>query len=252
MADTTPTTITLHSAQARYYRYQTPYLPRLFSRLAQRLDLTAESTLLDLCCGSGEVATGCIRHCGHIYAVDGSAEMLAQAPRAERIDYIQADVNDEAYKAPELVDHIIIGRAIHWVEADSLARLARANLKEDGRIIICSTCWGTEAAWFADYQRLTTPYKGGLGQRQIDTTGAGTLASIGFSAEDQLRVGRRLLVDIDYLIGHAMATTYGDRQIALANDFDNFSQRMRTTLSPHLVDGRLAMDVTSWAIVYCR
>ena len=176
MATINPNSIALHSAQSKYYKYREPYLPAFFDYLSSKLQLYQGSRLLDLCCGSGELAVGLIDRVSKIYAVDGSSEMLALAPRHTRIFYSQCDINSEAFKSPELIDHILIGRAIHWISPKSLETLVRSNLRSGGKIAICSTQWSTKDAWYEAYASIVGEYRNCENYRRLDFRGSGDLA----------------------------------------------------------------------------
>ena len=64
--------------------------------------------------------------------MDFSEQMIDRAPRHERIDYVMHDINSPSPPPPivsaTIFDHFIIGRAIHWIDRDSLGRLVQSNL----------------------------------------------------------------------------------------------------------------------------
>lgn len=250
MAAINPDSIALHSAQSKYYKYREPYLPALFDNLSSKLQLDRESRLLDLCCGNGELAAGFADRVDKIYAVDGSAEMLSFAPRHSRIMYSRCDINSEIFKTPELVDHFLIGRAIHWISAESLGNLVEHNLKSDGKIVICSTQWSTHDAWYEAYASLIGEYRNYENYRKHDFRGTGTLSEIGFKAVDRISLTTNFSFDLRYLIGHTLSSTYGDRLDKLSANIDRFESNIFKELSPHLREGKLNGELTSWAIIY--
>ncbi|MCE9506976.1 MAG: class I SAM-dependent methyltransferase [Alphaproteobacteria bacterium] len=244
-----PESIKLHSAQAKYYKYREPYLQDLFVRLSNKLQLNPESRLLDICCGSGELAKGFSDYVGKIYAVDGSAEMLSFAPPLKNTVYSQHDVNLAVFKAPEPVDHFVIGRAIHWIGPDSLVNLIKANLKTGGRIVICSTQWSAD--WGSIYSSLLREYKD-QPVRRYDFTGAETLRGAGFEAVDRFSVRRKGKFDLQYLIDHTLSTSYGDSLKRLSLDIDRFRTALLNNLSPYFKDGKLEADFASWSRIYAK
>jgi SAM-dependent methyltransferase len=244
-----PESIISHSAQAKYYKYREPYLQDLFVQLSNKLQLNSESRLLDICCGSGELAKGFSDYVGKIYAIDGSAEMLAFAPPLKNTIYSQHDVNLTAFKAPEPVDHFVIGRAIHWIAADSLINMIKVNLKMGGRIVICSTQWAAD--WGSIYLSVLQEYKD-QSARRFDFTGTETLRSAGFEGVDRFLVRRKGKFDLQFLVGHALSTSYGDSLKKLSLDIDRFKTTLFNNLSPHFKDGKLEGEFASWAIIYAR
>lgn len=241
--------ITMHAPQAKYYKYREPYLRNLFVELSSKLQLNPESRLLDICCGNGELAKGFSDYVGRIYAVDGSAEMLSFAPPLKNVVYAQHDINSAVFKTPEPVNCFVIGRAIHWIAADSLVNMVGANLKAGGRIVICSTHWS--ANWGPAYAAILRDYKE-PSNRQFDFSGAETLRAAGFEPVDRFSVRSRGAFDLEYLVGHTLSTSYGDNLKRLSSGIDRFKAALSNGLSAHFKDGKLEADFASGAIIYAK
>ena len=192
-----PDSIEKFSARAAYYGHRIPYHPQLISDLAQSLAVTENSRLLDLCCGTGELATGFIDHVGRIFAVDGSREMLSLAVRHEKIAYAQCDVNAETFRAPEPVDHIIVGRAVHWINPKGLANQVEANLRDGGKIAVCSVRWRAADDWREPYCRVLYRYRAASNRANFDYTGKTILGAIGFTAVDDVAITAQFRLNLD-------------------------------------------------------
>ena len=104
----------LFDSVAAGYGRRTEYDEQVFERLAQALPLDASRTVLDIATGTGAgaVAAGLSPFAKRVYAFDQSANMLAAAARRPNIDYILHDLNLAPFAAPEVCDHVVIGRAI--------------------------------------------------------------------------------------------------------------------------------------------
>ena len=105
--------ITAHSRIAQFYQYRPPYLKEFFEIIADKLNISGTGTLLDLCCGRGELASRFAEFAEHVFAVDGSKEMLDKKIPRENVEYFQADVNNGSLGLPWKVDYIVIGTVIH-------------------------------------------------------------------------------------------------------------------------------------------
>ncbi len=244
--------IAAHSAQAPYYKYRTPYLRPLFTKLAEDLGLTKESVVIDLCCGCGEIATGIKGHVGRVHAIDGSAEMLALAPRDEKIVYYQRDVNKEPLETPELADHILIGRAIHWIEEEALARIVRDNLRVGGKVVILSTQWAPEGDWGPAYIRAMNKYKLNTSSDNADFSGKDKFSKIGYQNSGRIQFETRASMDIEYLTNYSISSSYGNDLQRIIGNIDEFRNDISNNLSPFLLNGALVETVISWAIFYER
>jgi len=152
----------------------------------------------------------------------------------------------------ELIDHILIGRAIHWISPKSLEILVRSNLRSGGKIAICSTQWSTKDGWYETYASIVGEYRNYENYRKHDFSGSSTLGKIGFVACDRISLTTKFSFDLRYLIGHSLSCTYGALLDKLCADFSQFESNIINKLSPHLTDGKLSGDLTSWAIIYKR
>ena len=127
---------------SRFYKWRVPYPANLFESACRLLKLDRDSAVLDVCCGSGDLAVGFANHVGRVAGLDFSERMLALAPRHERVDYIRHDIN--TLPVPEILQQVrfdcfAIGRAIHWIDEGALAQVTEQNLKREGCILICGS-----------------------------------------------------------------------------------------------------------------
>jgi SAM-dependent methyltransferase len=247
-----PDSIARHSAQARYYKDRIPYHPELFAEVAWRLNLDQQSRLLDICCGTGEVAAGFAEHIGKVFAIDGSAEMLAIAQRNDKIVYAKCDVNADTYQAPESIDHFVIGRAVHWVSPQGLAALVSRNLAALGKIVVCSVQWQAKGDWRPVHRAVLRESNGEKTGGQHDYTGEETLASIGYRAVDGFAIAADHSLDVPGLARLTLAEAYGASLENLSTNRADFEVRLASAMSPYLRDGSLALEATSWARIYER
>jgi len=116
----------LFKGTAPYYaRFRPRYPPELLDRLAERAGLDASSRVLDLGCGTGQIAVPLAAHSGEVVAVDPEPEMLAEIPDLPNLRKVEARAEDvdESWGRFTLAT---IGRAFHWMDGPVvLERLAR-------------------------------------------------------------------------------------------------------------------------------
>jgi len=249
--------IIIHNAQAKYYKYRTPYIPRLFADIEKKLQISNKSILLDLCCGTGEISKGFAEgSCNKIYSIDGSEEMLNLAYLSHKIKYICIDVNTKLFECPELVDFIFIGRAIHWLEPKMLQKLVKKNLKENGSIIILNAQWGTHEKWYLKYNAVLQKYTQQLKivkkitSKVPDFTGKNTMEEIGFKEVDKISVQTKGKFNINWLINHTLSSNYAENLIALESNIFEFKNEMSKKLASFLREDNLQGRFSSWAIIY--
>ncbi len=244
--------IAAHALQAKYYKYRAPYLKAFFSSAANELHLTRDSRLVDVCCGNGDLATGFSGLVGRIYAFDGSEEMLSIAPRLQNVVYSQHDVNATTFKAPESIDYLFIGRAIHWIETRSLIELIQANLGPSGGVAICMANWDPSATWYRPFHQLLAKYRASQGP-QLDQTGLTKLGEAGFEVVERVAVRTKATFDLGYLVLHALSRSYGEAFVRISADLDQFKRALASDVAPTArKDGKFEGDINNWALVYRR
>jgi SAM-dependent methyltransferase len=243
--------ISAHSALAPYYADRTPYFEPFFADLAARLQLNTQSTLLDVCCGRGELAAGLAQHAGRIYAIDGSPEMLVHALARDHVTYALCDVNAETYHAGTSIDHFVVGRAMHHIEVPGLAKLIEANLREGGTVVSCSSYLGRSEPWQAALNDVLIRF----GQRPgpgADIVGAPKFRELGFEVVDDLQINFRGKIDAMYLARHERSRSYGELFTNVSSNFDRFAEDLSESLSPYMVEGLLDATIINWAYLFRR
>jgi SAM-dependent methyltransferase len=91
-----------------YARYRPAYPPGLIAELVRAAGLTGASRVLDLGCGTGQVAVPLAAHVGEVVAVDAERAMLDELPPGVTAVHARAEEVDGSY------DLVTIGRALHW------------------------------------------------------------------------------------------------------------------------------------------
>src|SRR3954468_470260 len=118
----------LFRGAAPYYaRYRPGYPAELLARVAERAGLDGSGRLLDLGCGTGNVAIPLAAYVEEVVAVDVEPEMLAEvrkaAPANVRTVEARAEDVDESWGLFRLAT---VGAALHWFDsARVLGNLAK-------------------------------------------------------------------------------------------------------------------------------
>ena len=237
-----------NSFNAVSYRYRLPYHRKFFEKLSEKLPLTLESKILDICCGNGQLSVGLADKIRKSVAIDNSSGMLSVATQHPSIVYLNHDINSPPLPPSltnEKFDHFLIGRAIHWIRTDSLKDAIAENLNAGGSIVICATGWSSNTVWLEDFERVQSSYRD-RGKR--DFRGKSKLAQIGFSVIDTLDIRYRVNCDLNFLLNHAMSYSSSEKKIKA--DFDNFKKILANRTRPFLKDGILSGEASSWALIY--
>jgi SAM-dependent methyltransferase len=143
----------LFKGTAEYYdRYRVAYPAVLLDDLRARVRLDGASRLLDLACGTGQIAFPLAAHVAEVWAVDQEAESIAFGKRkAERlgvtnIEWIAAAA--EHVRLEGVFDLVAIGNAFHRLDRDAVAEHLVPHLADRGCIALL---WGG-TPWLGDHQ----------------------------------------------------------------------------------------------------
>jgi ubiquinone/menaquinone biosynthesis C-methylase UbiE len=148
----------LYQGTAEYYdRYRLPYRRAMLEDLATRARVSEHGRLLDLACGTGQLAFALRRRFAEVWAVDQEPDMVdlvrtkAAAMSAGHIRPVASSA--ESLEAePGYFELAVIGNAFHRLDRDSVARRILGWLQPGGHLALCwaSTPW---APANTDWQR---------------------------------------------------------------------------------------------------
>ncbi|GAA0679575.1 class I SAM-dependent methyltransferase [Kitasatospora atroaurantiaca] len=116
------------------YDAQFGYVSRLAGGVIELLDPQPGETVLDLGCGTGELAEEIRARGAEVVLVDSDPEMVVAASRRLQQSAVLADGHD--FKVDEPVDAVFSNAALHWMTRPAeVVRSVRAALKPGGRFV---------------------------------------------------------------------------------------------------------------------
>ncbi|MGY2843682.1 ubiquinone/menaquinone biosynthesis C-methylase UbiE [Bradyrhizobium sp. USDA 4509] len=124
-----------------YARYQPEYPHELFRSLREHLYLTRESRVLDLGCGTGQIALGLAPGIEHVDCVDPNRAMLGEAERvsSERgllnISLIESTA-EEINPGLSGYQGATIASAFHWMDRSLVMETLDRRLLSSGKVAI--------------------------------------------------------------------------------------------------------------------
>lgn len=135
----------LFSGTAPYYAHYRPDYPeQIFTLLIDKFSLNKNSRVLDLGCGTGQIALKIAPHVAEVLAVDPQEEMLqegkslAAQSKVANIKWLRgesANITTISSKIGE-IDLTAIGRAFHWMDREQTLRDLSAITKSGGGVVI--------------------------------------------------------------------------------------------------------------------
>jgi SAM-dependent methyltransferase len=235
-----------------YDRFRLPYPPALVADLLARAGVSGQGRLLDLACGTGQLAFALRSSFAETWAVDQEPGMVAvvAAKAGADVRAVVAGAEDLVAEAGRF-ELVVIGNAFHRLRRDRVAERVAQWLRPGGSVALCwsDSPWAGDAEWQRVFGAVIARWRERLGT--ADRLPAGwadarrsrsdrqVLEEAGFEA-----VGR-FTFEVDHrwtvpeLAGFVYSTSFlpaplfGDRA-------PQFEAELANDLAPHLRDGALA------------
>lgn len=233
----------LFASTAGYYaRYRPGYPAAALDRIRAAFGLDGAGRLLDLGCGTGELARALHGDFTEVVGLDVSAEMLAEARRQAT----QAGItNIRWYHLPaeEISDAlgrfrlVAIGNAFHWMRREVVLDRAYDLLEPGGGIAILGNpgVWTGEDAWERAAHDVIVRWLGARRRTRAgffaDEEGAEKIA-LARSRFVDLEAGEHRWsrpVDVDTILGGFFSTSFASRAL-LGDRADDFAADLRRAL----------------------
>jgi len=250
----------LYRGTAGYYdRYRLSYPPELIADLLARTAPSGRGRLLDLACGTGQLAFALCDSFAEVWAVDQEPDMVAVvAAKAAALGcaHIRPVVSaaEDLRADPGSFELTVIGNAFHRLRRARVARLVLGWLEPGGFLALC---WSTgpsagSAEWQLAFGDLLRRWQEALGggrvpanwdQPRRELPDADVLAGAGFEPAGRYECGIPHHWTVPELAGFVRATSplppsvLGDR----AAEFD---AELAATLGPYAQGGRLTETVS--------
>jgi len=234
----------LFAGTAGYYaRYRPGYPAEVFARLRATFGLDRTGRLLDLGCGTGELARPLHADFAEVVGVDSSPEMIAEARRQGERSGI-ANIRWRCLPAEAMSDQlgrfrlVTLGNSFHWMDRDDVLAKAYALLVPGGGVAILGNpggVWEGAEPW----ERVTRAVIGRwLGPRRRTRTGHFAAAeraehvALARSPFVEAEAGEQRWsrpVDIDTITGELFSTSFASRAL-LGDRADAFAKDLRRSL----------------------
>jgi len=143
-----------------YHRYRHGYPDTVIDILADAFTLTAEDLLVDLGCGTGQLALPISRRVRAVIGVDPEPDMLQRARLAAHEAGVTnvswmlgADTDLPALRAllgDNTVAAVTIGQALHWMRCDEVFHSAAALARPGGGVAVVTNgtpLWLQDSPW---------------------------------------------------------------------------------------------------------
>jgi len=259
----------LFRSTAPYYaRHRAGYPPGFFDHVATRFRLDSTQTVLDLGCGTGQIAIPLAPHVARVLAVDpepamlDEGERLAQERRIGNIDWVLGDsYHLDDLGLPELT-MVMIGAAFHWMDRDAvLAELNRFVLPGGAVVIASHGAPGTSTSspWDDAIAAIRVRYLGSDRRAGSSTYShpaerhGDVLRRSPFSHVDTVEWTWTLERDLDSIVGLQFSYSYSaPAQFAEEQQRAAYESELREALATKFPTGSFREEVTTEALIATR
>ena len=237
------------TGKAGYYaRYRRGYPPEVFDTISSRFGLTLSSEILDLGCGTGNVAIPLAERGFHVFAVDPEPEMREEGWKRAEAGHIPgicwmagADSTLATLGLPRL-RLCTMGLSFHWMDRPRVLAILDA-LIEPGGGIACITrtdgfyChlhdgWGGAVkAVLEEMLGERWDYSGRLKKKiqNDEDKNEEIFAQSPFPSTEAIEFPVRTMLTVDEIIGHQLSTSYID-PVLVGERNDEFRDRLTKRL----------------------
>jgi SAM-dependent methyltransferase len=250
----------LFKGTAEYYdRFRPPYPSVMLDDLRVRVPIDPAGRLLDLACGTGQVAFALAGDVAEVWAVDQETEMIEFGRRkAERlgvtnIRWIAAAAEDVALEGA--FDLVAIGNAFHRLDRDAVVERLLPHLPERGCVALLwsDSGWRGDRPWQRALDETLDRWRDALGVR--DRVPEGWEAAMDRDPHEQVLRRAGLAYEgpfefsileqwtVDSLVGFVYSTSFLNRAV-LEHHADAFESELRARLLACQGDGVFEQDLT--------
>lgn len=259
----------LFRGTAGYYsRFRPRYPAVLIDAIERTVGLGFADPLLDLACGTGEVALAFADRVADIWAIDLEPEMVEVAKQSahdrgiNRVHWMVGRAEDA--QLPE--DHfgvVATGRAFHRLNRPLIAQLSTRWLRSGGYFIDLgadtsglfrpSEPWLAAAAtvyarWLPRAHKSRDDVASGSGPDQPRATSQTVLREAGFTRVAKHEFPVPYVWEIDQFIGYLCSTSFSSRQF-WGEAWPDFESDLRDTLSSLAPSGLLTQTISAYFVV---
>lgn len=259
----------LFASTAPYYaRFRSGYPPAFFDHLADHFGLDGTQTVLDLGCGTGQIALQLAPHVAQVLAVDPEPTMLeqgrrlAEERRVTNIDWHQGDSHHLDKLDLSNLDLVTMGASFHWTDRDALLATLDTLVAPDGAVVVASggaPSDRTPPAWNDTITTIRTRYLGAARRAGSGTYShpeerhADVLRRSPFGHVDTVDWNWQLPRDLDSVVGLQFSFSYSaPAQFGDEDTRARFEHDLRDALTTEFPSGDFTENVRTEALIATR
>jgi SAM-dependent methyltransferase len=231
-----------------YHRYRRGYPPEVVDELVRAFDLTGDDVVLDLGCGTGQLALPLAGRVRAVVGVDPEPDMLSRARRTAveqgvtNAGWMVGSDADVASFAAVLgpVGAVTIAQALHWMDHRTLFPALVPMLRPGGGVAVVTNgkpLWMQGSAWSQALRGYLEEWLGTTLRQQCGTDEASqhryrdALAAAGF-ATSEVTVDYSDELTLDQIVGGVYSALSVD-QLPSDDQRARFAEQLGEAVQPH-------------------
>lgn len=247
-------------AAAAYDRYRLPYPAAMTADLVRRAGVSGRGRLLDLACGTGQLAFPLRRWFAEVWAVDLEPDMVkvvqakAAAEQARNLRPVLSKA-ETLGAPPGYFELAVIGNAFHRLNRDLAASRILGWLQPGGHLALCwsSQPWDGEQSWQRALAAVSDRWKAALGAEDRIPAGWAEARSSRPDSRVLCDAGFELAGSFDFAIEHRwtvpelaglIRSTSFLPAVVLGDQAAAFDADLAASLGPENEDGVLTDTVS--------
>ncbi|WP_170977405.1 class I SAM-dependent methyltransferase [Halorussus salinisoli] len=246
-ADENSTASPFEGTEEYYADHRPDYGEPVVQYLRDRFQLDGSARVLDLGCGTGQIAVPLAAHVGTVVGMDPNEEMLRQARRKardagrENVEWVvgsDADLRESLHEDLGTFWLTTMGRSFHWMDQEAtLDRLYRTTEPGGGVATVNDTEWLTKGVedWQADVYRVADEYLDDLPPRtgpveEYDDPWDELLEDHGFSDVEVRKFESEREWTVEGVVGYVFSLSFCSPE-RFGDDREAFEADLRTRLN---------------------
>jgi ubiquinone/menaquinone biosynthesis C-methylase UbiE len=227
--------------------------------------ITSADCVLDLGCGTGQVAAALAPRVGGVLAIDPEPDMLSGLRArltAEHVGNVlpvlasDADLPAISRLFGARFGAVTVANALHWMDTDRVFGQARRLLRPGGALGVISQgppMWLADTSWARDLraylaQWVGSPLSGtcGTDRDAVDKRRA-RMGAHGFSTVELVEHSYENAIDLTYVAGHLYSAM--PQTVVPVGRRPEFQSGLQRALGEHLAEGRLTERIDAIALI---